>query len=85
MAEFVPISEAKAKLAELARESDDHDVVLTRHGRPVAVIMSAARHAEIMETLDDQEDRLAVHESDDVKVPWETVRAELGAPAECTG
>lgn len=79
MAEFASISEAKGKLSELVRDSDDHDVVLVRHGRPAAVVLSARRHAELMEQLDDLEDRLSVYESgDDVTIPLEKLGAELG-------
>lgn len=82
VAEFVPISEAKGKLTGLVRVSDEQDVVLMRHGRPAAVLMSARRHAELMNALDDMEDRLAVHESDDLTVPWERLKAELGLDGE---
>lgn len=80
MAEFVPISEAKARLSELVHKAEGEDVVLMRHGRPAAVIISAGRHAELMELIDDLEDRLAVHEAegDDVAVPWEKLKVELG-------
>ncbi len=80
MAEFVPVSEAKGRLSKLVAGADSHDVVLMRHGRPAAVMLSARRHAELMEQLDDMEDRLAVSESegDDVTVPWEKLKAELG-------
>lgn len=80
MAEFVPVSEAKGRLSKLVADADSHDVVLMRHSRPAAVLLSARRHAELMEQLDDMEDRLAVYESegDDVTVPWETLKAELG-------
>lgn len=81
MAEFVPVSEAKARLTDLVRRSEGEDVVLTRHGRPAAVLMSTERHARLMEQLDDLEDQLSAYESerdDDVAVPWEKLRAELG-------
>jgi antitoxin StbD len=80
MAEFVPISEAKARLSELAHTSEHEDVVLMRHGRAAAVIMSVDRHAELIEQLEDLEDRLSVYEArdDDVAVPWEKLKAELG-------
>lgn len=79
MAEFAAISEAKGKLSELVRDSDVEDVVLVRHGRPAAVMLSARRHAELMEMLDDLEDRLSVYESEgDVTIPLEKLRIELG-------
>lgn len=77
MAHFVPVSQAKAHLTELVRNSSDEDVVLTRHGRPAAVILSVERHAALMEQLDDLEDRLAVHEAPGVTMSFEKLEAEL--------
>jgi antitoxin StbD len=64
MAEFASITDAKAKLPELVRRAAEEDVVLLRHSHPAAVLMSVARHAALMEHLDDLEDRLAVYESE---------------------
>jgi antitoxin StbD len=77
-AQTMPISEAKAKLTELVRDSDSNDVVLLRHGRPSAVLMSVRRHAALMERLDDLEDRLAVYERDGVTMDFDKLTAELG-------
>ncbi|MBO0814810.1 MAG: type II toxin-antitoxin system Phd/YefM family antitoxin [Actinobacteria bacterium] len=80
MAEFVPVSEAKAKLTQLLRDSAEQDVVLMRHGHPAAVLMSAGRHAELVEALEDAEDRLAVYESaGEPAVPLDVLFAETGA------
>jgi antitoxin StbD len=50
-----------------------------KHGSPAAVLISARRHAELMDQLDDVEDRLAVYESEgDVTIAWERLRTELG-------
>ena len=45
---LVPVSEAKARLTELVRKATTVDVWLTRHGRPVAVIVSAERYARLV-------------------------------------
>ena len=45
---MVSVSEAKARLTELVRDSAKVDVWLTRHGRPVAVIVSAERYARLV-------------------------------------
>lgn len=75
--QFIPVSEARIKLAELVRESEDQDVVLTKHGRPAAVLMSAQRHAELMELLDDLEDRLSVHEREGVTMDFSKLMEQL--------
>lgn len=78
MPKFIPISEGKQQISELVRDSDEEDVVFTRHGRPAAVLLSARRHRELVQHLDDLEDRLSVHEADrDDTLPWEKVKAEL--------
>lgn len=78
MAIFMPISEAKGKLAELVRESDDQDVVLMKHGRPTAVIMSADAHAALIEKIEDMDDRLSIYEREDLTMSLDKVKAELG-------
>ncbi len=78
MQKIIPISEAKARLAEIVRDSDSHDVVLMKHGRPSAVVMSAARHGELLEQLEDLSDRLAVHEREGLTMDYDKLAAELG-------
>ncbi len=78
MAQFIPITDAKAKLAELAKHSDEDDVVLMKHGRPHAVLISVRRHAALMEEIEDLEDRLSIHEREGLTMELSKVRAELG-------
>ena len=35
----VPLSEAKDDLSQLLREAEKHDIVITRHGKPAAVLI----------------------------------------------
>ncbi len=78
MAELVPISEAKGRLSELVRASDEVDVLLMRHGRPAAVVLSARRYGALLEEVEDLRDRLSVHERDGVTVDFDRARASLG-------
>jgi antitoxin StbD len=78
MAELVPISEAKARLSELVRDSDAEDVLLLRHGRPVAVVLSARRYEGLLEEIEDLRDRLSVHEREGLTVGLDAVKAQLG-------
>lgn len=78
---LVPITEAKGRLSEIVRESDNTEVLLMKHGTPMAVVMSARRYDEMTEEL---EDRLAVHERDGVVMDFEKLTTELG-PEEAGG
>jgi len=87
MAKTVPFTEARAKLSDLLDEIEarhDH-VVITRNGRPVAVIVPAEEQEILEETLEvRQDERLlqALRDSEeDVKSgrlsPLREVRREL--------
>lgn len=78
MAELVSISEAKGRLSEVVRDSDREDVILMRHARPAAVVMSARRHEALLEEVEDLRDRLSVHEREGVTIPLEKALLELG-------
>lgn len=78
MAEFVPVTEAKARLTALVSESDTEDVTIMRHGRPAAVMISARRYEALMEEIEDLKDRLSIHERDGVTINFDKAMVELG-------
>lgn len=51
---FVPISQAKNRLLDLAREVEQSDdvVAITRNGVPAAILLSPAKFAGLLETLE---------------------------------
>ncbi|MGW8528460.1 MULTISPECIES: type II toxin-antitoxin system Phd/YefM family antitoxin [Nocardiopsidaceae] len=51
--ETIPVTEAKARIAELAdRAQHEHaDYTFTKNGRPAVVMMSVARYDSLMEAL----------------------------------
>lgn len=54
MAKILPISDVKARLPELVtgvEERDDH-VIVTRNGKPAAMLVSYAEYESLKETLD---------------------------------
>lgn len=53
MARILPISEVKARLPELVTgvEDRDEEIVVTRKGKPAAVIVSHAEYARLRETV----------------------------------
>jgi len=77
MIKMVPISEAKGRLSEIVRDSESDDVLLLRHGRPTAVVMSTARFEALMERMEDMDDRLAVYEAEGLTMDYDMLRREL--------
>jgi len=78
----ITVSQARENLAELidnTRRSGE-PVVLTRHGRPVAVVLDHALFERLVAAVDDTSDRqaLALARADDDTVPWGQVKADLG-------
>lgn len=53
MAKTLPISEVKMKLAELIAglEGGDEEVIITRNGRPAAVLVAIEAYEALRETL----------------------------------
>lgn len=88
MARIVPFTEARARLTELLDdvEARHEHIIITRKGRPTAVVISPDEWDTIEETLDvlqDEETLAALRESDeDVKAgrlfTLDEVRRELG-------
>lgn len=77
MTHMVPITEAKVRLSELVRDASDEEVLLLRHGRPVAVIVSADRYEALLEDIEDLRDRLSIYEREHLTVDWEQAKVEL--------
>lgn len=84
----MPFTEARTHLTELLDdvESVHEHVVITRNGRPAAIVMSQAEYDSLIETLEilgDQKlmEDLAASDEDVAAgrmVPWEEVKHELG-------
>lgn len=81
MTQLVPISEAKGRLSEIVRDSDDEDVLLMRHGRPAAVVLSARRYEALLEEAEDLRDRLSVYEREGLAVDFDKALVSLGLDA----
>lgn len=80
---LVPLTEARTRLFELVREAQGRVVVLLRHGRPVAVMLSAEKWENVVDRLEDLEDVEAVANAralpPDELISWEDVETELDA------
>ena len=82
MDNLVPLTEAKNRLHEIVRLAEDENVVILRHGRPCAVVISPPALQSLLDELEDLKDRISVLESrldsEDMRVPIEKIKAELG-------
>jgi antitoxin YefM len=88
MAKVMAFTEARTHLTELLDEVENvHEhVVITRNGRPAAIVMSQAEYDSLIETLEILGDEelmadLAAGDEDVAAgrlVPWEEVKRELG-------
>lgn len=88
MAKIIPFTEARARLSELLDDVErrHEHVVITRNGRPSAVVLSAAEYEALEETLEilgDEETLEALKRSDeDVAAgrlfSFDEVKRELG-------
>jgi prevent-host-death family protein len=56
MAKILPISEVKARLPELVTggEEREEEIIVTRNGKPAAMLVSYAEYERLKETLDVQ-------------------------------
>ena len=78
----IAISQARENLAEVieSTQRSGEPIVLTRHGRPVAVVLEHAAFERLVEEADGASDRAALAQAreDDDSVPWEQVKVDLG-------
>ena len=64
MARILPLSEAKARLSQLVAdlETNEEELIITRNGRPAAVLISADEFASREETREIQRDPALMRE-----------------------
>ena len=77
----VPLSQARRDLPSLIDRVADHAVAISRHGSPVAVLISPSRYEELLSAQEDLEDLGLIEASLEDKtpsIPWEQVKRELG-------
>ena len=72
-------SDARQALPEVIELAQREAVTIEKHGRPVAVVISPARHEELLEAWEEAQDVAAFDAAHaDDTVPWEQVKADLG-------
>lgn len=74
-------SSAREAFSEVIELAQHEAVTIERHRRPVAVVLSPQRHAELLEAWEEAQDVLAFDaalEEEGPNVPWDQVRKDLG-------
>jgi antitoxin Phd len=72
-------SDARQVLPEVIELAQREAVTIEKHGRPVAVVISPARHEELLEAWEEAQDIAAFDAAlADDTVPWDQVKADLG-------
>ena len=77
----VDVSTARTNLAEILDASRSEPVLIERYGKPVGVLISPARHNELLASLEELEDIRAFDEAmaeEGENIPWDQVKADLG-------
>ncbi len=76
------VSEARANLNEVVQLALTEAVEILKHGNPVVTIVDSMKYEELLDYIEDLEDRLAILESKMDPNPdwksWEEVKKELG-------
>ena len=79
---LVTLSEVRLRLSEVLRELPNRSVLILRHGRPVAKLVHVDVYEDLLNRIEDLEDRLSVYEAEkepmDMRRSWEKVKAEAG-------
>jgi antitoxin Phd len=78
---LIPVSEARKALPAVIDAAATQAVVLQRHGRAVAVVLSPERYDELLEAEEDLEDIEAFDEAmaeGGPNIPWDQVKVDLG-------
>ena len=75
------ISDARADLAKAVLRAKKKPVTISRHGKPVAVLINPSLFEKFVESIEELEDIAAFDEAmfdQDPMIPWEQVKKDLG-------
>lgn len=75
------ITSARESLAEAVEISQSEAVILERHGKRAAVMVSPERFDRMMEALEEFEDEIAFDQAmreEGENIPWSEAKADLG-------
>ncbi len=77
----VTVSDARGRLSEVVDTVQTEPVMLERHGKPAAVVISPELFEQLLDAAEELED-IASYEAamaePSPNIPWEQVKADLG-------
>lgn len=77
----VSVADARSQLASMIERAQQEPVMIERHGKQVAVLVSPEEFERLLDAMEELEDIAAVEASlaeEGPNIPWEQVKAELG-------
>jgi len=75
------ISELRADISKAVKIAKKSPIEISRHGEPVAVLVSPSLYEKMMEAMEELADIAAFDEAikrKDESIPWEKARKDLG-------
>jgi prevent-host-death family protein len=75
------ISEARAGLAEVIARAQKRPVTISKHGKPIAILINPSLYQELIEADEELKDIELFDESmadSSPSIPWESIKKDLG-------
>lgn len=75
------ISEARAELSGAIALAEKQPVTISRHGKPIAVLITPSLYEKFVESMEELEDIVDFDKAstdNDPSIPWEQVKKDLG-------
>jgi prevent-host-death family protein len=75
------ISDARAELSKAVSRAEKKPVTISRHGKPIAVLINPSLFEKFVNSMEELEDITAFDEAtsgSDPSIPWEQVKKDLG-------
>jgi prevent-host-death family protein len=75
------ISQARADLADVISRAQKKPITISKHGKPIAILINPSLYQAMLESVDELEDISAFDKSmadTAPSIPWERVKRDLG-------
>ncbi|MEI6219736.1 MAG: type II toxin-antitoxin system Phd/YefM family antitoxin [Actinomycetes bacterium] len=75
------ISQARADLADVISRAQKKPITISKHGKPIAILINPSLYQAMLESVEELEDIEAFDQSmadTSPSIPWERVKKDLG-------